>query len=124
MWLIQGPKQVAKKFKDKFSEKVEKAVREHFAPIFSPNLAEQAGYERWVVTCGASARVKEALREAVPGVDVYMFDGFVEQVLQSIRKWKRKPTSALPSDKWLLCQIDQLNHSRLLIAPQRDRQKH
>lgn len=117
MWLIQGPEKVKKKFTDKFSAKVETAVRRHFTPIFGSQAAEQAKYEKWVIVCGASLHVKQALSEAAPGVNIRMFECFVaREVLGGINDWRkcRKPSSALPSDKWLLCQIDQLRHSGLI----------
>jgi hypothetical protein len=118
MWLIQAPSKVAAKFADKFSQKVEAAVRDHFAAIFGQGAGEQARYEKWVVICGASKNVKQALKEVIPSLEICTFDSFiVNQVLKSISDWRsppRKTYTTLPSDKWLLCQIDQLKRSGLI----------
>lgn len=107
MWLINGPIQVAKRFRKKFSEKIEDAVREHFAAIFSPDLATHAGYEKWVVTCNQPSR--EVIESLGPAQHRELRDFVLSEVLPAIKQWKHLPkgktkTSVreLPADKWLL----------------------
>ena len=117
MWLIQGPEDVKKKFKEKFSKEIENAVRDYFKPVFGDAVVRRAVYEKCVITCQASKNVRYALAEAVPGIQIHMFKDFITTVVNTIRDKKPKPTTMLPSDKWLLHMIDQFSRDRLLNLP-------
>ena len=118
MYLIQGPEPQAKKYRDKFSEKIEKAVRKHFVSIFGESLVKEAKYEKWVICCQASRSVRQRLKEEIPEIKIKMFDEFVlKDVLCSIEQFRMSPnknTTSLPADKWLLGLIDQLKRLDLI----------
>jgi hypothetical protein len=120
MYLIAAPKDVAKRYVEKFSQQIESAVRTHFARIFGESAAQDAIYEKWVITCGASQPVKGALATAVPNVRIYMLNDFVRnELLPCIEEWRKPPntkTTTLPADRWLLGLIDHFSRSGLLSS--------
>ncbi len=117
MWLIQGPKDVAKKFAAKFHEGIKDAVRNHFVPIFGEEAVRQATYEEWVITYQASKRVEFALSEAAPGVQLRKFNDFVlKDVLPAIEEWRQEKGVALPPDFWLLQMMETLRYHGLLAT--------
>ena len=82
------------------------------------NDVTTTAYEKWVITCGASRPVREALKGLNQKIEVCRFAEFVEHVLKGIDDWRaqagRKSTTTLPSDKWLLWQLDMLNHFKVI----------
>ncbi len=118
-WLNGNPAATAQRYTEKFSPGVRQAVRNYFDPIFGGNVAQNANYERWVITCQASAPVQNALNQALPAqppglpaIQIRLLHDFVlNEVLPSITNWRQPPNTnhtELPTDKWLLQLIDHL----------------
>jgi hypothetical protein len=116
MWLSQSPDKAAKSFKGKFSDDVERTVRNHFRRIFGEQ-AEYAEYQKWLITCADNANVRSILEASISGIKIHILKEFLfEYVLRAIENWKQgKQTMTLPSDKWLLHMIDVME-GRMIIA--------
>ena len=119
MFLIDAPENVARRYAEKFSQKVQEEVRQCFDGVFHVRGPDHVEYEKWVITFQASKNVQEALRNAVPGVKIYLLKNFIrDEVLRTIRAWKQRPThrqtTTMPKDKWIFDLIDRFEHFGLL----------
>ena len=118
MYLNQGPERHAKKYKHKFSQKVEQAILDHFVLIFGPSAVQQTRYEKWVICCQVSRPTTLRLQQEVPKIHIRLLDDFVlNEVLPSIEQWRQPPhtkMTTLPADKWLLGLIDLFKHFDLI----------
>ena len=68
----QNPKKTAERLKHKFSEPVERKVREYFSHIFgeAANDKERTKYEKWLIIALDNASVRRELERCTPEVEV------------------------------------------------------
>jgi len=117
-FLNQDPEQQAERYKRKFSDKVQKAVREHFSFIFGSKEANEAMYEKWVICCGVGKLGTEKMKQAISDLRIYQIKKFVfKDVIPTIERYRQPPntkTTTLPADKWLLCLLDRFRQFDLI----------
>ena len=122
MYLVDNPEKVAERYSKKFSQDIEKTVRDHFAKIFGPCISKQAKYEKWVIGIDMSKNVQNALKEKekIPGIQIHRLEDFIRKhVLPAIGKWQAPPnknTTAIPADKWLLHMTDSFRYVGLIAG--------
>jgi hypothetical protein len=118
MHLIENPEKQAARYKAKYSDAIEDAVRKHFSLIFGASAALEAKYEKWVICCQVSVPGKTVMKEKIPEVQLYQLREFVfREVLPSIERWREPPNTkktTLPADKWLLSLIDSFKQFKLM----------
>ena len=118
MYLIGNPKQQAERYKSKYSEEIEGAVRKHFSLIFGASATQEAKYEKWVICCYVTGPGMTKMKKTIPEVQICQLREFVfREILPSIERWREPPntkTTTLPADKWLLSLIDHFKRFDLI----------
>jgi len=112
--LVGDPSDTAKTYVKKFSEPIQRKVRDEFYGVLGINEERDYSYERWIVVGTISRPMKAKIEGEIHGVKILKIQEFItSRVLPAISNWKQRVTAkgnppALPQDKWLLQMLDWL----------------
>ena len=106
-WFAGGVPNTLATYQNKFSPRVEQAVRDEFSRYLGVSMAS-AAYERWIICVECPGTVQTAFQTGLPPHTLRTLGDFLSDVEATIDAWsnaRQVPGSvafALPADKWLL----------------------